>query len=189
MRHIFALLSFFLLAACLSRSPDSAFYSLETIAPAQPLSQRKMTVAVNRAVVPSYLDKPQIVMRDSAGVELQISEYQRWGETLSSMLSRVMADDLGLLLPNAQIRPQNFMPQTYQYYLTLEVNRMDGTWNKQAVLDVWWTISNNYNKVYKRGRSSLSAPMGKSYEEYVQIQSKLLAEAAAQIAESLAKLP
>lgn len=81
------------------------------------------------------------------------------------------------------------MPQTYQYYLTLEVNRMDGTWNKQAVLDVWWTISNNYNKVYKRGRSSLSAPMGKSYEEYVQIQSKLLAEAAAQIAESLAKLP
>lgn len=189
MRHICALLSFLLLAACLSRSPDSAFYSLETIAPAQPLSQRKMTVAVNRAVVPSYLDKPQIVMRDADGVELQISEYERWGDTLSSMLARVTADDLGLLLPNAQIRPQNFMPQTYQYYLTLEVNRMDGTWNKQAVLDVWWTISNNYNKVYKRGRSSLSAPMGKSYEEYVQIQSKLLAEAAAQIAESLAKLP
>lgn len=188
MRKIIALLSFLLLTACLSRSPDSTFYSLQTVAPASPLSSRKMTVAVNRAIIPSYLDKPQIVMLGADGVELQISEYQRWGETLSSLLQRITADDLGLLLPDALVKPQNFTAQSYQYYLTLEVNRMDGTWKKQAVLDVWWTIADRNGKVVKRQRSNLSLPLGTTYEDYVQTQSRLLAHLSADIAATLVRL-
>lgn len=188
MRHIITLLSLLFVTACLGRTPDSTFYSLQTIAPVQPLSTRKISVAVNRAVIPSYLDKPQIVMVGGDGVELQISEYQRWGETLASLLQRITADDLGLLLPNALVKPQNFTAQSYQYFLTLEINRMDGTWNKQAVLDVWWTITNRQNRVLKRERSSLSAPLTTGYENYVQIQSQLIAELSARIANALIKL-
>lgn len=189
MRCMAAVLSVFLLASCLGRTPDSDFYGLRTVAPVQALSMRRLSVAVNRAVIPGYLEKPQIVMLDNTGgVELNINEYQRWGEPLSSSVQRITADDLSLLLPNALIKPQNFTPQTYQYYLTIEVNRMDGIWNKEAVLDVWWTISDPYNKVLKRQKENLSAPLGKGYDDYVQTQSRLLAELSARIAAALLQL-
>lgn len=103
-------------------------------------------------------------------------------------MQRITADDLNLLLPRAEIKPQNFTAQIYDYYLTLEVNRMDGTWNKQAVLDVWWTVTDSRNKVLKRERTSLSAPLGKTYEDYAQVQSRLLGELSARIAAILAKI-
>ena len=139
-------------------------------------------------MIPSYLEKPQIVLVGSDGVELQVSEYHRWGESLASLLQRITADDLNLLLPRAEIKPQNFTAQNYDYYLTLEVNRMDGTWNKQAVLDVWWTVTDSRNKVLKRERTSLSAPLGKTNEDYAQVQSRLLGELSARIAAVLAKI-
>ena len=108
--------------------------------------------------------------------------------SLASLLQRITADDLNLLLPRAEIKPQNFTAQIYDYYLTLEVNRMDGTWNKQAVLDVWWTVTDSRNKVLKRERTSLSAPLGKTYEDYAQVQSRLLGELSARIAAVLAKI-
>jgi len=188
MRHIISLIGIFLLAACLGRSPDSTFYTLEAVQPGQPLSSRRLTAAVNRVIIPDYLDKPQIVLRASDGVELQISEYQRWGETLASLLQRVTADDLNLLLPQAQIKPQSFTAQTYQYYVTLEINRMDGTWNDKAVLDAWWSITDRQNRVLKRAKANLSAPLKKSYQEYVQVQSRLLAKLSEQIAEALLQI-
>ena len=154
MRKIVSLFSLLLISACLSRTPDASFYGLQALAAEAPLSDRKISVGVNRAVIPSYLEKPQIVLVGSDGVELQVSEYHRWGESLASLLQRITADDLNLLLPRAEIKPQNFTAQIYDYYLTLEVNRMDGTWNKQAVLDVWWTVTDSRNKVLKRERSS-----------------------------------
>ncbi len=188
MRKLTAFLGILLLSACLGQTPNSMFYSLQTIRPEQPVSMRKMSIAINRAVIPSYLDKPQIVMADADGVELQISEYQRWGENLASLLPRIMADDLGELLPNALVKPQSFTPQNYQYYLTLEVNRMDGTWNREAVLETWWSISDSQSRVIKRQKTSLTAPLGNSYEDYVQTQSRLMGELAQQIAQTLAKL-
>lgn len=188
MRKIVSLFSLLLISACLSRTPDASFYGLQALAQEAPLSDRKISVGVNRAVIPSYLEKPQIVLVGSDGVELQVSEYHRWGESLASLLQRITADDLNLLLPRAEIKPQNFTAQIYDYYLTLEVNRMDGTWNKQAVLDVWWTVTDSRNKVLKRERTSLSAPLGKTYEDYAQVQSRLLGELSARIAAVLAKI-
>lgn len=189
MYRIAIVLSVFLLAACLSRTPNSDFYGLRADMPVQALSLRRMSVAVNRVIIPGYLEKPQIVMLDNTGgVELNINEYHRWGEPLATSIQRIIADNFGRLLPEALIKPQNFTPQTYQYYLTIEVNRMDGVWNKEAVLDVWWTISDSYNKVLKRQKENLSAPLGTGYDEYVQTQSKLLAELSARIAAAFLKL-
>ena len=161
MRKIVSLFSLLLISACLSRTPDASFYGLQALAAEAPLSDRKISVGVNRAVIPSYLEKPQIVLVGSDGVELQVSEYHRWGESLASLLQRITADDL---------------------------NRMDVTCNKQAVLDVWWTVTDSRNKVLKRERTSLSAPLGKTYEDYAQVQSRLLGELSARIAAVLAKI-
>ena len=78
MRKIVSLFSLLLISACLSRTPDASFYGLQALAAEAPLSDRKISVGVNRAVIPSYLEKPQIVLVGSDGVELQGSEYHRW---------------------------------------------------------------------------------------------------------------
>ena len=106
-----------LVAACFYRTPNSMFYGLRTIAPQTTYGKPDISVAVNRAVIPSYLDKPQIVMRATDGVELEISEYNRWGETLNSLLQRVLADDLSLALPNSIVKPQTFSAENYDYYV------------------------------------------------------------------------
>ncbi len=177
-----------LVAACFYRTPNSMFYGLRAIAPQTIYSKPRINVALNRAVIPSYLDKPQIVMRAPDGVEWQISEYNRWGETLSSLLQRVLADDLSLALPNSIVKPQTFSAESYDYYVSIEINRMDGTWGKEAVLDTWWTITDDANQVITRKKTNLSAPLGKTYEEYAQIQSQQLSTLAADIAAELARL-
>ena len=177
-----------LVAACFYRTPNSMFYGLRAIAPQNTYSKPNISVAINRAVIPSYLDKPQIVMRAPDGVEWQISEYNRWGETLNSLLQRVLADDLSLALPNSIVKPQTFSAESYDYYVSIEINRMDGTWGKEAVLDSWWTITDDANQVLKRKKTNLSTPLGKTYEDYAQIQSQQLSQLAEQIASELSRL-
>ena len=56
MRKIVSLFSLLLISACLSRTPDASFYGLQALAAEAPLSDRKISVGVNRAVIPSYLE-------------------------------------------------------------------------------------------------------------------------------------
>ncbi len=49
--------------------------------------------AIMHINIPSYLNRPQIVMRDK-GAKIIIEERHRWGENLDKAISRVLSDAL-----------------------------------------------------------------------------------------------
>lgn len=191
MKKLFALTAVVLLGGCLGGfSSPSRFYSLTPQeAPVQTYKSGRLFVGIEPVKVPVYLDKPQIVTRNTNQVELNISENNRWAEPLSDAMQNVLASDIGALLPDATIKPSSFRKEGFDYIVWIEINKFEGTWKRQAELDAWWSILNTDGKVVARSRVSLSRPLGDGYDNLVQQQSALTEELATQIAARLSKLP
>jgi uncharacterized protein len=89
-------------------TPPTRFFIISplTLSPAMAeagSSGREIGVAVEPLLIPSYLDRPQIVIRTGGGNELFISEFNQWGESLRGNLSRVLIENLSLLLNSDRI--------------------------------------------------------------------------------------
>lgn len=176
------------LAACVGTSKPSSFYNLQQVTDALPVSNVKLNIGVEEVSVPSYLDRPQIVITDNNAVQLNLSELNRWSESLSTLLQRLIADDVGTYLPQSMVKPKTYSGEGFNYIIYVELNKFDGSWNQQAYLDAWWTIMNADSKVLARERSQLSAPLGEGYQNYAMAQSRLVGELSRQIAEKISRL-
>ena len=104
MKKISAVLCCILLTACSWRSPDSSFYVMESSG-LQPISGKKTSVSVARVKVPDMLDRPQIIVSDKESTQIQVLEFERWGETYPDMLQGTITNDLIAYLPNAYVKP------------------------------------------------------------------------------------
>jgi uncharacterized protein len=87
------------LGAC-STTPAPQLYTLAP-RPGTPDNRFSGSVSVRRAELAKYLDRPEIV-RYSDPYQLGMSEYVRWGEGLSDMVTRVLVEDLAQRLPLSQ---------------------------------------------------------------------------------------
>lgn len=188
MKKIF-LLAFIMLSACVGTTPDSKFYTLSSITSApQTYKSVNLIIGVGEVSVPQYLDRAQMVVRDSNQVELSVSELHRWSEPLGDAMQLALADDLAKYLPNALIKPTSLRQENFDYLLWVEVNRFDGIWNKTADLSVWWSVYNKNSKVVLREKTDLQLSLGNSYDDLVQKDSELINLLAKQIAVKIANL-
>ena len=170
MRKLWLFFPVLLLSACIGTSRPARFYNLQ---------------AEN---IGAYSNKPQIATLKSGGVEVDISELNRWSESLSTMIQRVVADDLGYNLPKAVVKPRVSAREDFKYLLQIEIGQLDGSWNKTANLEAWWSIADASGKLLVQQKSSLSVPLGDGYDDLVRAESRLLAELSAQIAPAFARL-
>ena len=189
MRKIWLFVPFLFLSACIGTTQNSKFYYLQAENTTGYVNKNiKATIGVREVNIPNYLDKPQIVTLKSGGVELNISELNRWSESLASMMQRVIANDLSYNLPNAVVKPRVSAREEFKYLVQVEIGKFEGAWDKTATLEGWWSITNPLGETLVQKRVSISTSMGDSYDEYVNAQSKLLAELSAQIAQGFSKL-
>jgi uncharacterized lipoprotein YmbA len=75
----------------------------------------------------------------------------------------------------------------YDYRVEVEIYRMDGDLWKDAVLDVWWTVSGGAGNILlqsKRSKFSESVT-GNTYSALVQAQSRMLHTFSREIAEAI----
>lgn len=102
-----------LLGGCITPGPATRFYLLTPAAeavPAQTLRQasapdraaQPLTVVITDIRLPMYLDRPQIVTRDSNN-RLEFSEIDQWGGHLREDLGRVLAINLGRVLAGDRV--------------------------------------------------------------------------------------
>jgi uncharacterized protein len=97
------------LGAC--ASTPSRFYMLNTLAPSEGISSASQAeqgpvVGVGPITFPKYLERPQIVSRASRH-QLALGEFDRWAEPLQDNFSRVLAENLSLLIPTDHILLQD----------------------------------------------------------------------------------
>jgi uncharacterized lipoprotein YmbA len=167
------------LGGCASTEP-SRLYILNaqtTQALSQPSSKK---ICIESVHLPDHLQKaPIVTLKDEN--ELAHSEFNRWGGSLRDNIEQVLTQNLSHLLQNDQIFTSS-RKSTCRDGVRVEIwiHEMSGILGKSARLQARWIL--NGKALSFKGSETLQ---GDSHAEYVQAQSKLLAELSRAIAESI----
>ena len=182
------------LAAC-SGSTPTRFYMLSSVADPAPLGASStvstLVIALGPVSVPSYVDRPQIVTRESANA-VQLGTFDHWAGALEDMIPRVLAEDLAARLPGDRIVsfPRAVAP-TFDYRVAVDLGRFDVNSEGEAVIAASWQIYGPADRkaLTIRETTIQTQAMGQSYEQRVAALSRGLGDLSNAIAQDVAQLP
>jgi uncharacterized lipoprotein YmbA len=154
---------------------------------------RPLSIGVQLTTVPEYLDRPEIVTRSGPN-ELQLADSDRWAERLPTNITRVLAEDLAILLPSANVTA---LParggQNFDVEVAFDLAAFDFVANGGGNCTVAgkWTIRDaNSRTEIASSRVSLQETLPRQgYDAVAATMSRSLATISAQIAEIIASRP
>jgi uncharacterized protein len=189
-------LVFFLLcpAACFSLDPKpdpSRFFALASLprtgqSAADAAGTKPIALGVGPIKFPGYLDRQQLVTRISPN-RFAVAENDRWAEPLEENFSRVLSQNLSILLQTERIvlYPWERIQQpTYQ--VQVEVLRFEP--NSEQMVELWarWRIADNTKKTVSVKESYLTRPVkDKSTEASVAALSEVVGSLSQEITTSI----
>ena len=151
MKTVFVLLAAATLVTACS-SPKTTYYTLS----AQPVTAttpmtHKTRIMVGPVTVPSLVDTPQLVVKNSSN-QVTVYDYQRWGGSLKSDIERVVASDLSrdLGTPNVWSYTQSPFAQ-FDYQVLIDVQNIDSKLGDSVRVDALWTIKPTGAKSSQQG--------------------------------------
>jgi uncharacterized lipoprotein YmbA len=183
-----------ILAGCAESQP-SRFYTLsiapelESAASAVDTGQG-IALGVGPVTLPAYLDRPQIVTRQSAN-KLELAEFDRWGEPLEDSFLRILAENLSYMLSTERVALYPWDRTTpIDFQVTAEVTRLDTQPNGDVFLAARWSIfRGEREKVLLVQDSTFSEPaVSGDYEALVAAQSRALGRLSQEITDAIEKL-
>jgi len=147
-------------------SRQARFYTLSSVqsppaAGKQTTLSDAVTVGIGPIEIPHYLERPQVVTRTSQN-ELAVSDFDRWGGPLRPDVSRVVLENLSIMLASNQV---SVVPWTQggilHYRVAVDVTRFDATPGKEVWLKAKWTIFGQDGKTPAMVReSNIIEPVG-----------------------------
>lgn len=184
----------FLVAAGCAPTPPSDFYVLTPMATsgdsAAAPSRESLSVSVGPVKIPEYLNRTQIVTRAGQN-RLDVNEFNRWGGSLASNLSSVIAENLSALLGTDDVFVFPIQdPVSPRYRVILSVAKFDGVLGESAVLDARWLITGpRRREQLATGRTEIrETPDGGDYDSYVAAQSRAVEALSREIAAEIVSL-
>ncbi len=179
------------LYACATTRP-AEFYTLSPLSqPRTTLSSeqgcRDIEMGVGPITWPKFLKRPHIVTRSSDN-RLTISEFHRWAGSLQEDFSRVLAQNLSLLLDTqyvAQYPRQGDRPITYR--IEIDIHEFEGRLGNGVRLNAAWTVKDHdSNGVLATRRSVIQEPASSNdYDSLVAAQSAAVAALSTKIADEI----
>ena len=149
-----------------------------------------LSIGVGPVQLPQYVNRPQIVTRISRN-ELEVDEFARWGEPLKDNFSRVLAENISVLLSTNRVivYPWN-RTAPIDYQVVIDVTRFDGSVGGDVSMKARWTLlGDDGKKVLFRKNSNLSIRAdARTYEALVSAQSRMLADLSNEIAKEIKAL-
>jgi len=144
---------------------------------------------IARVTIPEYLNRTHIATRTTEN-NLTLSDDDQWAEPLSDTVARVLAENISqhLCTKKISLSPGRMSGES-DYRVEVEIYQMDGSLGKDAVLDVWWTVTRGTGNILLRSkRSTFSESVsGNTYSDFVQAQSRILDTFSREIAETIQK--
>lgn len=178
----------------LSSSPEPRFYTLKPIDKGEITQKFEIEpgtiVAIGPVKIPEYQDRPQIVTINKEGM-LKFAQLDRWGEPLDSALGRLIADNLTIMLPEANfyIHPCNFaIPVNYQ--VVVDIIQLENRLGEGIFLVAQWSVIDVKNrKMLLTKRSGIrKTTYLRNYSGLTGALSQACASLSGDIAASLAEL-
>jgi uncharacterized lipoprotein YmbA len=184
-----------LLAGCLSRSaPHVTYFSFLTMAQLDETPALadlpEVILGVGPTTVPDQLKRAQIATRQH-GNQFKFDEFNRWVGVLENDLTTVLGENLGQLLSTEKIDFFPFMPHFKPTYrIAVDVIRLDGALDGEAVLTARWAISDATGKeLLASGKSDYRQALSEaSFAALVKAESQLLAALSKEIAKEIVTL-
>ncbi|MCB2169546.1 MAG: PqiC family protein [Deltaproteobacteria bacterium] len=180
-------------AGCFGTSPPAVFYSLTpiggTAAIQSSAAEGKIAIGIGPIKFPDELNRPSIVTRSGRN-RLEINQFHRWGGSLEKNFTRVMEENLVLLMKTDRVttRPweRYFQPDVR---LALDIRQFDGRLGEYASLNVTWMVIGPEGDVPLLVRRTIiqEAVTDDSYDALVDAQSRAVARLCREIAEALSK--
>jgi uncharacterized lipoprotein YmbA len=172
-----------------ARTEPSRFYTLSPLATSGTetgveAAGEGIAIGVGPIKIPEHLDRPQIVTRTSRN-ELNLAEFDRWAGSLVDEFSRVLAENLSILLSTDRVSIYPWRKSVpIEYQVVVDVTRFDGELGGNARLIARWTVFGGRDKkVHAMQSSRISEPSGGGgYEAMVAAQSRALANLSREIA-------
>ncbi len=177
-----------LLGGCLGGySPKSNFYRLVTAEDISAISDKNLSIGINEVSLPDYLEKRQIVFFDE-GTHMGISESNRWGEDLSTMIQRSLTADISLYLPKSAVKSKTSLLEKFKYTVDVQIVRFDLIRGEKAVLEAWWYINSSGGNILISRKFVAEQKINDNFASFAQAQSNMIAEMSKEIAAAVIKL-
>ncbi|MBF0448740.1 MAG: membrane integrity-associated transporter subunit PqiC [Magnetococcales bacterium] len=129
-------------------SPPTRFFIISplianTVETGSGTRERELSLAVEPVDIPSYLDRPQIVIRTSQS-ELDISEFNLWAESLRENFSRVLVENLSLLLDSDRVfQLPGLKRQIADFRIMVRIIQFERAEDGTTRLTVRWKLYNS----------------------------------------------
>ena len=188
-----------LLAGCGTFSPrpdPSRFFTLSSLPQVEQATLKnstkpeRMFLGIGPVKFPSYLDRQEMVAR-SAQNRFDVSEHDRWAEPLQENFSRVLSENLALLLDTDLIIIYPWSPANRpRYNVEIDVLRLEANSERNGQLFARWSVVDGADKkvaVVKESRIIRNAKE-KSTDGSVAALSEAVGDLSREIAETVSAI-
>ena len=165
-----------LLSGC-AASPKTDFYQLEETTNASLVGVEKGHIIVVGPIhLPEYLNRPQIVTRNSKH-HLNMSEFNRWIEPVNDSISRLLVINISNNLNSNRVY---WVPEYDRQYpldlrVAIDIGRFDGQLGKDVFLESRWSIFDKNDRPLLTKVSLIKSPVnGEDYEALVSAMNNAL---------------
>ena len=190
------------------KEDPSRYYRLRSVAEDQGSGaiarmDDQLLISIGPAVIPGYLDRQSVVSLISRN-ELEIAEFDLWGEGLDAGIARVIAQNLSVYLENMRVMPfPEVNATTYDHRVPVVIGRFELNTKGEVELHASWSVldspGSEDNQPVQKAKIVVAAERGGRLvdggrdggrdgvrvEDQVEAMSHALAELSRQIAKSL----
>ena len=179
------------LTAC-GTSPPARFYTLSPIPVPIPsektiLSDKDKVIAIGPVDIPEYLDRIEIVTRANE-YQLMISEFDLWGGSIKTDISRVLVENISTLLGIDNLAVIAWKTTiTESYRVPVIINQFDGIPGGSLSLKAQWAVLDKDGITYLSFREmTIIKPIkGFGYNSVVASMSDAVVDLSKAIAENI----
>lgn len=177
-----------------STGPPARLYVLTALPRAESVPPatggREMSIGVGPVELPQYVNRPQIVTGQQSS-ELYSAASAQWAEPLQDGFTRVLAENLSLLLATDRVAIFPWKTFAPEYQVVVEVTHFLGQTGGEVSLVALWSILNKDGReALVSKKSSFREATGSSeYEALAAAMSRAVAALSRDIAAALQALP
>ncbi len=182
------------LSSCSSPALPRRLYVLTPLTQTAPVSRvpgaREATIGVGPVELPQYVNRPEIVTGHDSPV-LQSAAVAEWAEPLRDGFTRVLAENLSLLLATERVAIFPWQGGTPEYQVVVNVIQFLGQpGGDVALVALWSLLGRQGQEVLVSKKASFREPTsGQDYEALAAAMSRTVAALSRDIAAAVSALP
>ena len=181
------------LSGCSTPAVPTRLYVLTPLTQVEPASRAPgvgdVTIGVGPVEVPQYVNRPEIVTGRDSPV-LQSAALAEWAEPLRDGFTRVLAENLSLLLATERVAIFPWQSGVLEYQVVVHVIQFLGQPGGDVALVAFWSLLGKQGQEVLSKKSSFREPTGgQDYEALAAAMSRTVAALSRAIAVAISALP